>query len=100
LARKEYPGGLLAEMEISLPAVLGIQAADEPPRYVAFSKVRQAMQSAQVDEHPVGGLDLNGAPVISRMFQPESGQRAVLLEGDRGEVADRLIEIMRERGIL
>jgi electron transfer flavoprotein beta subunit len=37
--RKEYPGGLIAEMDVTLPAVLGIQAAEQPPRYVAVSKV-------------------------------------------------------------
>ncbi|NIS82789.1 MAG: electron transfer flavoprotein subunit beta, partial [Anaerolineales bacterium] len=42
--RKEYPGGLIAEMEVTTPAVLGIQAAEQPPRYVAISKVRQAMK--------------------------------------------------------
>jgi electron transfer flavoprotein beta subunit len=31
LARKEYPGGIKAEMEVKLPAVLGIQAAEQPP---------------------------------------------------------------------
>ena len=36
--RKEYPGGLIAEMEVTLPAVLGIQAAEEPPRYVAIQQ--------------------------------------------------------------
>jgi len=42
LAKKEYPGGLIGEMEVTLPAVLGIQASEQPPRYVAVSKVRTA----------------------------------------------------------
>ena len=50
LVRKEYPGGLIAEMEVSLPAVIGIQAAEQPPRYVAISKVRQAMKTAVIEE--------------------------------------------------
>ena len=54
-ARKEYPGGLVAEMEVTLPAVLGIQASEDPPRYVAFSKIRQAMKTAMIDEHSMVG---------------------------------------------
>ncbi len=47
---KEYPGGLIAEMDVTLPAVLGIQAAEQPPRYVAVSKVRQMMKTSIIEE--------------------------------------------------
>jgi electron transfer flavoprotein beta subunit len=98
--RKEYPGGLLAEMEVDLPAVLGIQAAEQPPRYVAISKVRQAMKSATIDEHAVPELDTSGGPTIERMFQPEVGERAEMLEGDVDQVADKLVELIRDSGVL
>jgi len=98
--KKEYPGGLLAEFLVELPAVLGIQASDEPPRYVAFSKVRQAMQTAKIEEQDIGALDISGGVTVSRMFQPEVGERAEILAGDAGEVATRLVEIMQEHGLL
>ncbi len=37
---REYPGGVRGEFEIPLPAVLGMQAAEKPPRYVPVAKVR------------------------------------------------------------
>ncbi len=98
--RKEYPGGLIAEMEVRLPAVLGIQAAEQPPRYVAISKIRQAMQTATIEEREVGALDPRGGPRVSRMFQPEAAERAIMLEGDEEEVADKLIAIFKELGVL
>jgi electron transfer flavoprotein beta subunit len=98
--RKEYPGGLIAEMEIVLPAVLGIQAAESPPRYVAISKVRQAMKSATIDEQEVVELDPSGGPTVSRMFQPETGARATMIEGDEEEIASKLVEIFKEIGVL
>jgi len=98
--KKEYPGGLLAEFMVELPAVLGIQASDEPPRYVAFTKVRQAMQTAKIESYDIGVLDLSGSATVSRMFQPEVGERAEMLAGDAGEVATRLIEIMQEHDVL
>ena len=98
--KKEYPGGLLAEFMVELPAVLGIQASDEPPRYVAFTKVRQAMQTAKIESHDIGVLDLSGSATIRRMFQPEVSERAEMLAGDAGEVATRLIEIMQEHDVL
>jgi electron transfer flavoprotein beta subunit len=98
--RKEYPGGLIAEMQVTLPAVLGIQAADEPPRYVPISRIRQAMKTASIEEQDAAGLDPSGGPSVSRMFEPEVGERATMIEGDEEEIASRLIEIFQEMGIL
>jgi electron transfer flavoprotein beta subunit len=98
--RKEYPGGLIAEMEIVLPAVLGIQAAESPPRYVAISKVRQAMKTATIDEQEVVELDPSGGPTVNRMFQPETGARATMIGGDEEEIASKLVEIFKEIGVL
>lgn len=100
IVRKEYPGGLIAEMEVSLPAVLGIQAAEEPPRYVAISRVRQAMKTAAIEEHMIAELDLSGGAAVTRMFQPEVGERATMLEGDEDEIATRLIDILKDLGVL
>lgn len=99
MALKEYPGGLLAEMEVTLPAVLGIQAADAPPRYVAFSRIQQAKKTVHVEavsaEAPMAMPPLT----IQRMFRPESGQRAIMLEGEPEEVAGRVLMILAEQGI-
>ncbi len=96
--RKEYPGGLIAEMEVALPAVLGIQAAENPPRYVAVSKVRQAMKTVAIDEQPVSELDESGGPTVNRMFQPQVGERAEMIEGDVDQVSSRLVEILKDLG--
>lgn len=98
--RKEYPGGLVAEMEMKLPGVLGIQAAEKPPRYVAVSRVRQAMQSAKIEARPVGEVDAAGGLAPSRMFQPEPSERAKILDGDVEHVAEKLVEILRDAGVM
>ncbi len=98
--RKEYPGGLLAEMDVTLPAVLGIQAAEQPPRYVAVSKVRQAMKSSSIEEQDVSDLDLNGGAAIGRMFQPEAASYAEMITGDPDAIVARLVEIFKELGVL
>ena len=99
-ARKEYPGGLVAEMEVTLPAVLGIQASEDPPRYVAFSKIRQAMKTATIDEHSMAESDLGGALTVGRMFQPELGEQAEMLGEDADEVATRIVEILKDLDVL
>jgi len=97
---KEYPGGLTAEMKVTLPAVFGIQAAEQPPRYVAISKIRQAMKTAAIEEIPIGDLDQSGAPVVERMYQPEVGDRATMLDGDEDEIAEKIIGILQDKGLL
>ena len=97
---KEYPGGLLAEFMVELPAILGIQASDEPPRYVAFTRVRQAMQTTQIEEQDIGELDVSGGVAVNRLFQPEVSGRAEMIEGQSDAIALRLVEIMQENGVL
>jgi electron transfer flavoprotein beta subunit len=97
---KEYPGGLTAKMEVALPAVIGIQAAEQPPRYVAVSKVRQAMKSASIDEQSVADLDSSGNVSVSRMFQPEAAGRAMMIEGEAEAVAAKLVGVLKDAGLL
>ena len=99
-ARKEYSGGLVAEIEVQLPAVLGIQASEQPPRYIAYSKIRQVMSTAKIEEKPIAGLDNSGGTTVSRMFQPEVTERAIMLEGGADEVAEKLVAIFKEMGTL
>jgi len=100
IARKEYPGGLIAEMVVKLPAVLGIQAAEQPPRYVAVSKIRQMMKSTVIEEQTLATLDLQGGPIISRMYQPEVSEHAMMVDGSIDEISEKLIEIFKEAGVL
>jgi len=98
--RKEYPGGLLAEMEVTLPAVLGIQAAEQPPRYVAVSKVRQTMKTATIEEQDASDPDPCGGPTIGRMFQPEATAHAEMITGSPEEVSRKLVDLFKELGVL
>lgn len=100
IARKEYPGGLIGEMEVTLPTVLGIQASEQPPRYVAVSKVRQAMKTTTIEELDAAALDSSGGLTVSRMFPPETAERATMIEGSEDEIADKLVELFKELGTL
>ena len=98
--KKDYPGGLIGEIEVALPVVLGIQSAESPPRYVPISKVRQAMKSSSIDEEDSGDLDQSGSLAINKMYEAETGEQATMLEGDVDEIADRIVEILDEQGLL
>jgi electron transfer flavoprotein beta subunit len=100
VARKEYPGGLAAEMEVALPAVLGIAAAEKPPRYVVTSLVMQAMKTATIEVVEAGEVDTAGAGEVARMYLPESGARAEMIQGGVDQVADALVALFQKRGLL
>ncbi len=97
--KKEFAGGLVAELEVDLPAVLGIQAAKQPPRYAPVSRVRQVMKTASIEEIEAGDPGAAGIEV-RRMFKPETGKRAEMIEGSPEEVADRIVAILRDRGLI
>jgi len=97
--RKEYPGGLIAEMSVNLPAVLGIQAAEHPPRYIAYSKIRQAMKTASIEDCPGAVVQPVHDVMIARMFQPTSGVSAEMIEGSPEIVADQFVKLFKGLGI-
>ena len=97
---QEYAGGVTGQFEVDLPAVLGIQAARQAPRYVPISKLRQVMKTASLEE--AEGSPGNGAGVapISRMFKPEASRSAKMLEGEPEEIAEKILGILKEQGVL
>jgi electron transfer flavoprotein alpha/beta subunit len=56
------------------------------------------MKSARIEE--IEATTPAGAGIsVRRMFKPESAEHAEMLEGDTDEIIDRLIDILRERGV-
>jgi len=99
---REFPGGVRGEYEIQLPAVLGIQAAEKPPRYVPVSRVQVAMKSRVIESVHVptaadGGVGLSP---VEEMLKPEVTEHAQMLQGSPEEVANQLCEVLAGRGLL
>jgi electron transfer flavoprotein beta subunit len=100
LVTKEYAGGVRAQFEIPLPAVLGIQAAERPPRYVPVARIRQAMKTGKVEMLPLAPSETASLLEIHRMFKPEVAGRAEFLEGSPEEVARKICDILAQHGLL
>jgi electron transfer flavoprotein beta subunit len=101
LATKEYPGGVRGEFEVRLPAVLGIQAAERPPRYVPVAKVRAAMKSQKIDVAATATLADGGWPVVSvvEMRRNEPSGHAEMMEGAPEEIAGRVCGLLAAKGL-
>jgi electron transfer flavoprotein beta subunit len=99
VVHKEYAGGVMAEFEVSLPMVVGVQAAHQPPRYAPVSKIRQIAKTAKIDEI-AGGEAAGAGSTVRRMFKPESAGHAEMWEGNPEEIADRIVALIVEKGLL
>jgi electron transfer flavoprotein beta subunit len=99
VALKEFSGGLRGKFEVPLPAVLGIQSAEKPPRYVPVAKVRAAMKSGKIESAGVAAPEPARVLAVDRMYKPEATGRAEMIEGTPDAVADRIAALLAEKGI-
>lgn len=98
--RQEYAGGVVAELEVDLPAVLGIQAAGQAPRYAPVSKVRQMMKTSKIEEQAGARPDEGAGSVVVGLRTPEAGGRAEMLEGSPNEIVERLYGLLVGKGLV
>lgn len=96
---QEYSGGVSSRLRLGLPAVVGVQTASQPPRYVSGSKLRQAMSQTiaviQSDATPAAAA----AEILALREPPRSGE-AVMLDGDAEAVAEKIHDLLAERGLV
>lgn len=98
--RQEFSGGRSAELSVTLPAVVGLQAARKAPRYAPITRVRQMMQAGGIEEAPASPVGADGGLKIRRMYAPEQTSHAEMLTGSVDEVADKIVELLSARGLV
>ncbi len=97
---REYPGGVHGSFELDLPAVVGIQGAEKPPRYVPIAKVRAAMAAGKIEVVSAPGPAAASPIAVVGMKKPEVADRAEMITGSLEEIATRVCEILAGRGLL
>lgn len=99
-ARQEFSGGISADQELTLPAVVGVQAARQPPRYVPVTRIRQAMQAGGIAQEAASAPPAMAGMSVRRLYPPEATGHAEMLSGAVDEIAARIIELVRAKGVL
>lgn len=97
---KELGRGLRGEFELPLPAVLGIQSAEKPPRYVPIAKVRAAMKSGRIETRQVEQPEAAAPVAVERMYAPEAAGRATMLEGSAEQVSEQIVALLAKRNLI
>ena len=98
MVNKEFAGGFGGKYAVSLPMVVGIQAAVKPPRYAPISKVRQIAQTATIEKVPPSGEASAGLTVL-KMASPVVTGHAEMISGSSKEVAARIVELLKSKGL-
>ncbi len=98
--RQEFSGGRSTELSVTLPAVVGLQAARQSPRYAPISRIRQMMQAGGIEEAPLSPASGTSGLRVRRMYAPESTGHAEMLTGSPDEVAAKIVELLSARGLV
>lgn len=104
---RELEGGLEEQIEIRLPALFSIQTGINEPRYVSIMGIRKAMQKeiklmtladTGLTENDVGTA--GSWTKIEKMYVPPVEKQAEFLKGNPDEIAAKITEILKSRGLI
>jgi electron transfer flavoprotein beta subunit len=101
--RVELEGGMDEVSAIRLPALLTIQTGINEPRYVSIMGIRKAAKK-ELRVTGVGDLglsedDLTPRVLVEELFLPPETAGAAFLEGDPSAVAEKILAILKEKGV-
>ena len=102
---RELEGGLSEALEIDLPAVISVATGLNEPRFVSIRAVRKvaAVEIPVLDTGEIGieesSVGAQGSKTeIEKLFLPPEGEGAEIISGSPEEAAERLAEILKEKG--
>lgn len=97
---KEYAGGVMGRFEVALPAFIGVQGCEKPPRYVPIAKVRAAMAAGGIETISASSGPGATPLQVMEMAKPVETGHAEMLEGSVADVAEEVADILAARGLL
>ena len=104
---RELEGGLEEQVEVKLPALFSTQTGMNEPRYVSIMGIRKAMQKeiklmtladTGLAESDVG--ETGSWTRIERLYIPPVEKQAEFLKGTPDEVATRITELLKSKGLI
>ena len=100
----ELEGGMDEVSKIRLPSLLSIQTGINEPRYVSIMGIRKAgkkeLKVLRVEDLNLTEDDLTPRTVVEEVFLPPETEGAEMIEGDASKVAEEIIRILTEKGVM
>jgi len=105
--KRELEGSLEEVVEVKLPAVLSVQTGINEPRYVSIMGIRKASQK-EIKVMGLAELGLSENEVgeagswlkVGKLYVPPVEKQAEFLKGTPDEVATKIAEILKARGLV
>jgi len=100
-ARRELEGGLRAIVKTQAPALMTCQLGLNTPRYPTLPNIMKAKRKELLTVEVADLLKVEARQDTAKMYFPEKKGGGLVLEGDVGDVADQLIQILKDKtGVL
>jgi len=104
---RELEGGLEEQVEVKTPALISVQTGLNEPRYVSIMGIRKAMQK-EIKVMTLTDTGLSDAEVgpagswltVEKMYIPPVEKQAEFIKGSPDEVAARITDILKSRGLI
>jgi len=104
---RELEGGLEEQLEVKMPALFSIQTGINEPRYVSIMGIRKAMQK-EIKIMTLADTGLIEADVgpqgswltIDKLYVPPVEKQAEFLKGTPDEIAQKISEILKAKGLI
>jgi len=97
MAKRELEGGVKAKVKVQTPAVVTCQLGLNTPRYPTLPNIMKAKKKELLSVPVQELLKVNGRMETEKMFFPEKKGGGLILEGEAGELADRLLSILKDK---
>lgn len=100
----ELEGGTEEVALISLPALLTVQTGINEPRYVSVMGIRKAgkkeLKVVRIEDLGLSPEELAPDALVEELYMPQETGGAEMLTGDPGTLAEKIIKILKEKGVV
>lgn len=99
--KRELEGGMKAKVAFSTPALVTCQLGLNSPRYPTLPNIMKAKKKELLSIPVEGLLKVDARQQTEKMYFPEKKGGGLVMEGDPGELAEKLIQILKDKtGVL
>ena len=95
--KRELEGGVKAVVKLPVPALVTCQLGLNTPRYPTLPNIMKAKKKELVTVPVADLLKTSAVQETKALYFPEKKGGGLVLEGDIGELADKLIKILKEK---
>lgn len=100
-AKRELEGGIKAKVSCATPALVTCQLGLNTPRYPTLPNIMKAKRKELISVPAAELLKVEAKQETAKLYFPEKKGGGLVLEGDAGDLADQLIQILKDKtGVL